>query len=36
MLFYTKEHQYFCGIDLHARTMYVCIIDKEGTWFIET
>ena len=30
MLFYTKQHQHFCGIDLHARTMYVCIIDKEG------
>jgi len=30
MKFYTKQHQHFCGIDLHARTMYVCIIDKEG------
>jgi len=31
MKFYVKQHKYYCGIDLHARTMYVCIIDKEGT-----
>ncbi|MDY6974030.1 MAG: IS110 family transposase [Thermodesulfobacteriota bacterium] len=30
MNFYNEQHQHFCGIDLHARTMYVCIIDKEG------
>ncbi len=30
MRFYTKQHEYYCGIDLHARSMYVCIIDKEG------
>ncbi|TFH53836.1 MAG: IS110 family transposase, partial [Candidatus Zixiibacteriota bacterium] len=30
MIFYTKQHQYYCGIDLHARTMYVCIIDRDG------
>ena len=29
MRFYTQQHQ-FCGIDLHARTMYVCIMDNEG------
>jgi len=22
--------QYYCGIDLHARTMYVCVMDKKG------
>lgn len=31
MRFYTKHHQFYCGIDLHAQTMYVCIIDHEGT-----
>jgi transposase len=31
MRFYTKHHQFYCGIDLHARTMYVCIMDHEGT-----
>ena len=27
MIFYTKQHKYFCGIDLHTKTMYICIID---------
>jgi hypothetical protein len=31
MRFYTKQHRFYCGIDLHARTMYVCIMDHEGT-----
>jgi hypothetical protein len=22
MRFYTNQHRYYCGIDLHARTMY--------------
>jgi hypothetical protein len=30
MQFYTKQHQTYCGIDLHARTMYVCILDPRG------
>jgi transposase len=30
MRFYTKQHQFYCGIDLHARSMYVCIVNKEG------
>jgi transposase len=30
MRFYTKQHQFYCGIDLHARTMYVCILDQHG------
>jgi transposase len=30
MRFYTKQHPYYCGIDLHARTMYVCILDQAG------
>jgi transposase len=31
MRFYTQQHRYYCGIDLHARTMYLCIIDQGGT-----
>jgi len=27
MRFYTKRHKHTCGIDLHARTMYLCILD---------
>ncbi len=30
MRFYTNQHKYYCGIDLHARRMYVCIIDEQG------
>jgi hypothetical protein len=28
--FYTNPHQFYCGIDLHARTMYVCIMHHDG------
>ena len=31
MRFYTTQHRYSCGIDLHARSMYVCILDQGGT-----
>ena len=30
MRFYTKQHPFYCGIDLHARTMYVCILNHDG------
>jgi transposase len=30
MRFYTKPHLFYCGIDLHARTMYLCILDRDG------
>ena len=30
MRFYTNQHRYYCGIDLHARTMYLCILDQQG------
>jgi hypothetical protein len=30
MKFYTQQHKFYCGIDLHARTMYVCILNQEG------
>ena len=31
MRFYKQQHQFYCGIDLHARTMYLCILDHAGT-----
>jgi len=31
MNFYTQQHKHYCGIDLHARAMYVCILDQQGT-----
>jgi transposase len=30
MKFYTRQHKHYCGIDLHARQMYVCIMDAAG------
>jgi hypothetical protein len=30
MRFYNQQHKYCCGIELHARKMYVCIIDQKG------
>jgi transposase len=31
MKFYTRQHKHYCGIDLHAKAMYVCILDQSGT-----
>jgi len=28
--FYTNQHRYYCGVDLHARSMYSCILDRDG------
>ena len=30
MRFYNGTHQHWCGIDLHAKSMYVCILDHHG------
>jgi transposase len=30
MRFYTNQHPFYCGIDLHARSMYVCILSHDG------
>lgn len=30
MRFYTQTHKHYCGIDLHARSMYLCILDSDG------
>jgi transposase len=30
MRFYTHTHKHYCGIDLHARSMYLCILDAQG------
>ena len=30
MRFYTTQHPFYCGIDRHARTMYVCILDQNS------
>ena len=30
MRFYTKQHKFYCGIDLHTKKMYLCILDEKG------
>jgi transposase len=30
MRFYNQPHQHYCGIDLHVKTMYVCILNATG------
>jgi hypothetical protein len=30
MRFYTTQHPLYCGIDLHARSMYICILHQES------
>ena len=30
MRFYTIQHKYYCGIDLHSKEMYVCILNSSG------
>lgn len=34
MKFYTNSHKYYCGIDLHTKTMYVCILDSDSNILI--
>jgi hypothetical protein len=33
MRFYTKQHKFYCGIDLHARTMHLCVLNQDGEVF---
>ena len=28
--FYNGQHAYYCGVDLHKKTMYVYVISQEG------
>lgn len=30
MNFYDHQHKHYCGIDLHARSLYVCVMDQAG------
>jgi transposase len=31
MRFYNQAHRFYCRIDLHARSMYLCVLDQAGT-----
>jgi hypothetical protein len=35
MRFYNQQHQYYSGTDLHARSMYLCILDHAGTILLD-
>jgi len=35
MKFYTGQHTFYCGVDLHARTMFLCVIDQRGYPLLE-
>src|SRR5262249_38236148 len=30
MRVYTKQHRFYCGIDLHARSMHLGVLDQDG------
>jgi len=30
MKYYTTTTEYNCGIDLHTRQMYICVMDRKG------
>jgi len=30
MRFYDQQHEFYCGVDLHTRKMYLCVLDREG------
>jgi len=36
MKYYTSSTQFNCGIDLHARQMYVCLMDRDGKKLVHT
>ena len=36
MKYYTSTTRFNCGIDLHARQMYVCLMDREGKKLLHT
>jgi transposase len=36
MKYYTSSTEFNCGIDLHARQMYVCVMDRQGKTLVHT
>ena len=35
MRFYNQQHAFYCGVDLHSRTIYVCILAPAGQKFLQ-
>src|SRR5262249_61194740 len=36
MRFYTQQHRFYCGVDLHARTLSLHILDQAGHTLLAT
>ena len=36
MKYYTSTTEFNCGIDLHARVMYVCVMDRQGNKLVHS
>lgn len=30
MRFHQQQHEFYCGVDRHAKTMHVCVVDQAG------
>src|SRR5437762_626608 len=35
MRFYTQQHRFYCGLDLHTRTLSLCVLDSAGIIVLE-
>jgi transposase len=35
MRFYNQQHRFYCGVDLHARTLSLCVLDAAGTTVLQ-
>jgi transposase len=34
MRFYNQQHAFYCGVDLHARSMHICLVDQAGNTLV--
>ena len=34
MRYYNRQHRFYGVVDLHGQTMYLCILDQQGTIFL--
>jgi transposase len=35
MRFYSGQHRFYCGIDMHTRTLCLCVLDSAGVIVLE-
>ena len=35
MRFYNQPHRFYCGVDLHTRTLSLCVLDAAGAIVLE-